>query len=181
VAAPALRTLAWAGAALAAAGALVGLALQGERPEAGLSRFQPAGVMVDRDPARAAAVELSRDGRRWRFQRAPTGWAAAPGGAAGPPDPAPALELGLRLLHGSVPQRVMDPEESRAMDLAEVGLAPPVLAVKVEFRGEAPFTVELGHRNPQGLARYARVAGRGEVLLLNAFVADPWLSLSEAP
>ncbi len=180
MAAPALRTLAWAGAALAAAGALAGLALQGERPEAGLSRFQPAGVMVDRDPARAAAAELRRGGRSWRYQRTPAGWAAAPG-SAGPRDPAPAIELGLRLLHGSVPQRVMDAEESRAMDLAEVGLAPPVLAVKVEFPGEAPFTVEIGHRNPQGLARYARVAGRAEVLLLNAFAADPWLALSEAP
>lgn len=180
MAAPALRTVAWGLAALAAAGALAALALHGQRPGAGLARFEAAGVMVARAPAQASAVTLSRGGRTWRFARTPTGWAAAPG-TAGARDPGPALEMGLRLLHGSVPQREMDAEESRAMSLPEVGLAPPELAVRIEFPDQPPFAVDFGHRNPQGLARYARVAGRAQVLLLSAFVADPLFALAEQP
>ncbi|MBI5068251.1 MAG: hypothetical protein HZB56_08415 [Deltaproteobacteria bacterium] len=179
MAAPSLRTVAWALAALAAAGALAALALHGERPEAGLARFQAAGVMVDRDTSRASAIEVLRDGRRWRYQRGPSGWAAAPGSPAGPRQPGPTAELGLRLLHGSIPQRVMAAEEVRAMSLAEVGLLPPALVVRVEFPGEPSFALELGSRNPQGQARYARRAGSAEVLLLNAFVADPFQALTE--
>jgi hypothetical protein len=91
------------------------------------------------------------------------------------------VELGLRLLHGSVPQRVMAGVEARALTLSEVGLEPPLLTVRAEVPGAAPFSIDIGSSNPQGLARYARVAGHEEVVLLNHFVAEPWQALTEAP
>jgi len=181
VAPPSLRTGAWIAGALLAGGALLAVALHGERPAAGLARFQPAGVMVALAPERVAAVEVLEGARRWRYLRTPSGWAAEPGGARGPRDPAPLIDLGLRLLHGSVPQRVLEGEDLRGLRLEEIGLAPPLLVVRVEVPGAAPFSVDIGGPNPQGLARYARVAGRAEVLLLNRFVAEPWQELGTAP
>jgi hypothetical protein len=181
VAAPPVRAWAWIAGAAAAGAALLAVALHGERPEAGLARFEPNGVMVAVAPARVVAVELRRAGRAWHFSRTPTGWTASPGQPPGPRDPTPLVELGLRLLHGSAPQRVMDGVEARALTLSEVGLEPPVLTVRAEVQGAAPFSVDIGGPNPQGLARYARVAGRDEVVLLNHYVADPWQALTEAP
>jgi hypothetical protein len=176
-----VKTWAWIAGAAAAGAALLAIALHGERPDAGLARFQPNGVMVAIPPARVSAVELRRADRTWRFSRTPTGWTALPDPAPGTRDPTSLVDMGLRLLHGSVPQRVMAREEARALTLSEVGLDPPVLTVRAEVPGAAPFTIDIGGPNPQGLARYARVAGREEVVLLNRYVADPWQTLTEVP
>jgi hypothetical protein len=181
VAAPPVRTWAWIAGAAVAGGVLLAIALHGERPDAGLARYHPNGVMVAVPTERVAAVEVRRAGRIWRFSRTPTGWTAVPEPAPGTRDPTPLVDLGLRLLHGSVPQRVMAGEEVRALTLSEVGLDPPVLTVRAEVPGVAPFTIDIGGPNPQGLARYARVAGREEIVLLNHYVADPWQTLTEAP
>ena len=174
MAAPALRRLAWIGAAVLAAGLVAGLALHGQRPEAGIARYEARGVMVHLPPGQVTAVEVAREGRRWRFERGPGGgWAPAPGAPA-PPSPGEAVDLGLRLLHGSVPQRVMTREEVRDASLAELGLAPPRCTVSVFGPGPAPFVLELGGPNPQGLAWYARVRGQEEVLLLNHYVGEQW-------
>lgn len=175
VASTPVRSAAWISAALAAAGALAALAFHGERPGAGLGQFQPSGIMVHLPVAQVSAIEVTREGRRWRFERgAEGGWRAAAGSPATATDPGEALESGLRFLHGSAPQRVMAPEELSGTPLAELGLAPPRLVVSVFAGDGAPFVVELGGPNPQGLARYARVAGRGEVVLLNRYVAEAW-------
>jgi hypothetical protein len=176
-----MRTAAWIAGSVAATGALLAVALQGERPEAGLARYRPEGVMVALPPERIAAVEVRRAGRTWRYVRTPTGWSTSPGSAAAVRDPAPLVNLGLRLLHGSVPQRVMAGEEIRALALPEAGLEPPLLTVRAEVPGAPPFSIDIGGPNPQGLARYAQVAGREEIVLLNHYVADPWLALAEVP
>lgn len=176
MASPALRRLAWPAAALVAAGVLVALALRGGRPGAGFARYEPEGPMVHLAPAQVTAVEIARDGRRWRFVRAGEGggWKAAPASQQAGAAPAGAIERGLRFLHGSAPQRVMAPEELAGTPLAEIGLAPPRLVVSVFTASGTPFVVELGSPNPQGLARYARVAGHRDVLLLNRYVVEAW-------
>ena len=164
----------WIGAAVGAGGLLAALALHGERPDpAGLVRFEAAGVMLAIEPARVTAVEVRRAGRQWRFRRAPDGaWAAegteAPGAGAGT-----ALNEGLRFLHASAPQRVLERKEVAGIPMSEYGLAPPGYAVTVRGDG-ASFTVEFGAVNPQGLAQYARVAGREEIFLLPRFVGRSW-------
>jgi hypothetical protein len=52
--------------------------------------------------------------------------------------------------------------------------------VSVRSRGAAPFNIEFGARNPQGLAQYARLTGRAEILLLPSFVGEPWEAVIEA-
>jgi hypothetical protein len=170
VAAPALMRSAWIAGAVAAAGLLVAVAFHGERPGAGLDRYVPAGVMVALDPVRVTAVEVARGERRWKFLRARGGWETPTHAAADGPD----IELGLRFLHGSAQQRTIEADEQTEHLLSEIGLEPPLLVVTVIGASDPPFVVELGTANPQGLARYARVAGRREVVLLNRYVAEAW-------
>ncbi len=42
------------------------------------------------------------------------------------------------------------------------------------------FAVDFGDLNPQGLAQYARVRGRADVVLLPRYVGDRWRSVIEA-
>jgi hypothetical protein len=180
VAPPALTRALWVTVAVVAAAVLAVLATHGRRPDPSLARFEPAGVMVQIPPERIAEVTLSRDGRRWRFARADGGaWAAA--GAPLDADVAVQVERGLRFLHVSAPQRVLRPTELSGTSLAELGLDPPRYLVAVGSATGPAFTVEFGALNAQGLAQYARLRGHDEILLLPAFVGEPWDVIARSP
>ena len=90
------------------------------------------------------------------------------------------LDSGLRFLHVSAPQRVLQPQEVEGISPSEFGLEPPRYSVSVRSPAAAPFKIDFGALNPQGLAQYARVTGRDEILLLPSFVGEPWESLMSA-
>jgi hypothetical protein len=128
-------------------------------------------------PEGVSEVVVSRGERHWRFRRTEGhGWAAAGMPSLGEGTVA-RLESGLRFLHVSPPQRVMAREEIRGTPLAELGLDPPRFSVSVRTGAAEPITVEFGALNPQGLAQYARVNGRDEILLLPSFVGEPWVHM----
>lgn len=171
----ALKRAAWVAAAMAAAVAIVIPASHGRRPDPGLVRFQEAGVMVAVPPERVSEVVVSRGERRWRFTRTKgNGWTEAAGMPSLSEGTAARLDSGLHFLHVSAPQRVMRAEEISGTPLAELGLDPPRFSVSVRPEAATPITVEFGGLNPQGLAQYARVKGRDEILLLPRFVGEPW-------
>jgi len=173
VAAPALRRLAWPAAAVLAAATIAALALHGRRPEPGLARFEAAGVMLHIPSARVREVRVTAGDRRWRFTRSGTGWTVTgPGGASA--DWERRLEGGLRFLQVSAPQRVMARDEFAGTPAAEFGLDPPRYTVAVHTDGADPFVIEFGGANAQGLAQYARVTGRAELILLPRFVGAEW-------
>jgi len=175
VAAPTLKAAGWVGAAMAATLAIVLLAAHGRRPDPGLVHFQAAGVMAEAPLERVSEVVVTRGERHWRFTRAEGhGWTAGAGMRPLGEEAAAQLESGLRFLHVSAPQRVMGRDELPGTPLAELGLDPPRFSVSVRTGALAPITVEFGGLNPQGLARYARVKGRDEILLLPSFVGEPW-------
>jgi hypothetical protein len=175
VVAPPVRRVAWIGVALGAAATITILAMHGQRPEpAGLARFEAAGVMLALDPARVTAVDVRQADRRWRFQREPGGGWNAEGTGPAPVETERALDDGLRLLHGSAPQRTLERSEVDGIPMTEYGLAPPRYVVIVRAADGPPFTVEFGAVNPQGLAQYARVAGRDGLVLLPRFVGRSW-------
>ena len=176
---PALRRLAWPAAATAAAAFIVALALHGERPEPGLARFVAAGLMTV-PPERVSEVDVAATGRSWRLRRGATGWAVVEGSPLGTADPRSQIEEGLALLHRSGPQRILTGEEAAGAE-RDFGLAPPVLSVTARAPTDPPFTIHFGGRNPLGLARYARVEGRPEVVLLPEFVAEAWERLVKPP
>lgn len=182
MATPTLRTVGWIAVALVAGGALLALASRGEPSGTGLARFEAAGAMVALPPDRVTAVEVRSADRQWRFVRiAAGGWASAPGSLPGAADLGAQVEAGLRFLHVSAPQRILDRDEVRAASLAEMGLAPPRLTVTVYTAEGAAFAMSLGGPNPQGLAQYARVVGSDEVLLLNRYLGEAWLKAVSAP
>jgi hypothetical protein len=174
VAAATLRPFAWVGAAALAAGAIFALASYGHRPESGLVRFEPAGVMVDIKPERVREVEVESGDRRWRFARAADGRWSVVGSPPPPTDWASLIDAGLHFLSVSAPQRVMTREEYADTAPVEFGLGPPRYTIRVRASDAAPFVIAFGSANPQGLAQYAHVAGRAELFLLPRFVGEQW-------
>lgn len=163
------RSLWGAGAALAA-GALLALALFGERPATHVGAFEPAGVMRHIPPQEIIEVEVASGKLRWRFMRAAAGWRKASATAPLPADAAAGIEEALRLLHNSAPERTLSGDDLAGS--AAFGLEPP--ALKIAVKGRTGFSIAFGAANPLGLARYARVEGRDEVVLLPRYVADAW-------
>ena len=179
MASAALRRLAWPAAAVTAAAFIVALAMHGERPEPGLARFVAAGLMTA-PPERVTEVDLAAGGRTWQLRRGESGWAVIRGGPLGMLDPRLQVEEGLALLHRSGPERILTPDEAAGAE-REFGLAEPTLSVTARTVSDPPFTIHFGVKNPLGLARYARVDGRAEVVLLPAFVAETWERLVGPP
>jgi len=176
VAASALKRVAWMGAVGLAAGLIIVLAWHGRRPDPGLVRFEPGGVMLHLRLEDVVEVQVRAGNHHQSFARSrPGAWTTVSG-------PVPAeivqhLEHGLRFLHVSAPQRVISPEEYSGTPLAEFGLAPPRYIVVIRTATSAPFVIQFGDVNPQGLAQYARLGGSEDILLLPRFVGEPWEAL----
>lgn len=176
-----LRRLMWAAGAVLAAGTIIALAFHGQRSNPSLVQFEPAGVMLSIVPDAVVEVVISRGQRRWRFGRAkPNGWAVTPGLPLAE-SVGTRLDTGLRFLHVSAPQRVLQPDEVAGISPSEYGLAPPLYSVSIRATGAPPFEIEFGALSPQGLAQYARVTGHAEVLLLPSFIGEQWESVMGAP
>ena len=170
MAAPLLRRALWPVLAVLAVGVLLALALHGERPGAGLEKFEASGLMVHIDPASVAEVEVIAGARRWRFAREGGGWRVVEAALAPPVDLAARVESGLKLLHNAAPERILSGDELSAQ--ASFGLEPPALSVVAT--GATRFAIAFGASNPLGLARYSRVEGRTEVALVPGYVAEAW-------
>ena len=170
----------WVGGVVLAAGVIIALASYGHRPDPSLARFEAAGVMLTVKPDTVTEVVVSQGERRWRFERVTSkAWTAAPGALLAE-SVGTRVDSGLRFLHVSAPQRVLQPEEVAGIPPSEFGLEPPRFSVSVRSRGAAPFNIEFGTRNPQGLAQYARLTGRAEILLLPSYVGEQWEALMTA-
>jgi hypothetical protein len=179
VAPPALRRWLWPAVAATAILFIGGLALHGERPVPGLARFETAGLMRDVPTERVRAVKVTTSAGTRHFRRSPGGrWRAE--GIDGP-DRSGQIEEALKFLRVTRPERVVTAAELGAHVPAELGLDPPAVAVAVQIDGQPTFTVEFGSRNPLGVARYARVAGRPEIALVPRHVAEAWDLVAARP
>jgi hypothetical protein len=178
VVAPAsLKAWGWPVAATLAAGSIGLLAFHGERPEPGLARFTPAGLLADWPVEQVTSVEVSSPAYWRSFRRSPGGgWHPEGADAAITPELAERIEMGLTLLHNSGPQR----SDLANAQLEEFGLAPPSLTITARRTDGAGITIEFGGANSLGLERYARVIGRAEILLMPTFVAAAWEPLAAA-
>ena len=165
-----LRQSLWSVAALVAATALLALALYGERPSPHFGTFEAAGILRHIPLEEIGAVEVASGARRWQFTRDAAGWRAAAASESPAATTAASIENALRLLRNSAPERILSGDELAGS--AAFGLDPPALVVAV--KGPVSFSVAFGVANPLGLARYARVEGHAEVVLLPRYVADAW-------
>jgi hypothetical protein len=172
-----VRAWGWPVAAALAAGFIGLLAFQGERPEPGLARFAPAGLLADWPLHQVISVDVDAGTNHRSFRRDSGGfWRPKDADAATAADLVERIETGLKLLHNSAPQRT----DLSSEQLAEFGLEPPRIIVTARKTGGDSITIEFGGVNPLGLERYARIVGRPEILLLPAFVADAWKRVAQA-
>ena len=165
--APALiRRWAWPAAAGLAFAFLVGLALQGGRPDI-VVEFKPAGLMTlcagagarDRGRGGAPSVSVScamasagtRRPRRRSGSRPACACCATP-----------------------APMRVLSAEEVARVPPSEYALGADSLRVTVRPATGAAFVIQFGGTNPLGSARYAKVEGEAGVALLPTYVAEAW-------
>lgn len=171
VAAARLKRCLWPVAAAVAVAFVGVLAFHGERPEPGLARFEPAGLLAKSAPEHISVIELKTAMRDRVFRREPpSGWRADGADRPVSPELAAAIETGLKLLHNTAPQRT----DLAAAQAAEFGLAPPHLTLIAKTDDGAGLTVEFGGINPLGLECYARIVGENDIMLLPVFVADAW-------
>ena len=172
-----LKVWGWPLTAALAAGFLGILAFEGERPEPGLARFAPAGLLAKWPVQQVMSVDVSAGTGHRSFHRDPTGgWRLEAVGAPATAELAESIETGLKLLHNSAPERT----DLTSEQLGEFGLEPAHLTVTAHAAGGDSIAVEFGGRNPLGLERYARVVGRAQILLMPGFVADAWERVAEA-
>ena len=167
----ATRLTVWASstAALLALAFIAALAFTGDRPEPGLERFRPAGVLAAWEVEDIVTVEIVAGAKHRLFRRGDDGiWQAVCA------ETAQHIERGLTLLRNAAPQRVFATGEIDNGSLAEFALDPPRLTVIVRRHTGNPVTIRFGAANPLGLARYARAEGRPEVLLLPSYVTEAW-------
>ena len=177
-----MRRFAWPAAAGAALALIAALAWHGERPQPGLARFAPAGVLAALPPSRISDVVVATSATSRAFRRNTAGeWLAKDGGSPADPELAEQIETALKLLHNSPPLRTLDASEVAGQPLDQFGLAPPRLTVTARVAEGPGMTIAFGGANPLGLARYARIDGRPELLLLSSYVAEAWEKVAEQP
>jgi hypothetical protein len=177
VVAPGVKFSGWAASAALAAGFLGLLAFHGERPEPGLARFEPAGVLVDWPIEDVATLDVFAGTAHRSFHRIGGSWRGE--GEAMSAQLEERIATGLKLLHNSAPERIFAASELGEQTLADFGLEPPRLTVAARTAEGRSVTIHFGNVNPLGLARYTRIDGRPEVVLLPAFVAKAWERVME--
>jgi hypothetical protein len=163
---PMIGRWAWPAAAALAFAFLIGLALQGSRPDL-MVQFKPTGLLTTFLPEEAREVEIARGTDRKRFLRDGDRWNIAP-------EMAERLDAGLRLLRTSGPMRVLSAEEVARASPSEYALGPDSLKVSIRPASGAAFVIQFGGRNPLGSARYAKVDGEAGLFLLPTYVAEAW-------
>ena len=177
-----MKRIAWPVAAGIAVALLAALAVHGERPQSGIMRAVPAGVLAGWDLLQITEVAVATSGSARTFRRGEAGqWRVAGDGSPAAPGLAERIEIGLKLLHTSPPQRILDASEVAGRPLAEFGLASPRLTVSLRTADGAGITIAFGSINPLGLARYARVDGRPGLLLLATYLAEAWERVAQPP
>ncbi|MCW5746438.1 MAG: DUF4340 domain-containing protein [Alphaproteobacteria bacterium] len=176
------RRAAWTALALAAAGFVGFVALHGERPEAGLDRFESAGFLAGTRPQDVRDVLVEAGGQQWLYHRDTDGvWSINEPPASVEAEAGPRVDQALALLRDSKPERRFTADEAAKMPAADLGLAPPVVTVTVIGVNGSRFAIAFGTANPLGHARYARIAGHDTLWLVPRHVADAWDEVVKNP
>jgi hypothetical protein len=166
-----LQRQAWALAgAVAALLLLLGVALYSPDRQKGLTEFEAVGPMRHIETAAVVALRIEVGQRQWDLERRATGWHMVQGGAPVDATTSDAVEMGLRLLHNSPPERGFDTESS------DFGLTPTALRIHLSTNDGASFEADFGGANATGLARYVRIRepGRSALHLMSGYVVEPW-------
>jgi len=166
-------------AGLVAIGYLVAMVVTGALPQNRQRvKFEAKGVM-ELAPERVVRVELTRGADRAVFMRGPgAGWTREGAGPVAAPL-AEKLALSVQYMHTAAPLRVLEPAELAGTDLRAFGLDRPVLSVALHADSGLVLRAQFGGRNPDDMAQYMTVEGRGGVVLMSRFVGEEWLAAAD--
>jgi hypothetical protein len=167
-------------AGLVAIGYLVAMVVTGALPQNRQRvQFEAKGVM-QLEPERVVRVELVRGTDRAVFVRArEAGWTREGAGSVAPAV-AEKLSLAVQYMHTAGPLRVLEPAELGGADLRAFGLDRPLLSVALHADSGLVLRAQFGGSNPDNMAQYMTVEGRGGVVLMSRFVADEWLAVADS-
>ena len=165
--------------AVLGAGFIAVVALQGERPVGGMIEYRARGFLAAQAAADLGEIEVEANGRRRSFKRGTGAWQEIPA------ELGRALDLGVKLLRETAPERNLAGDELAGarlggISLADYGLNPPALSVTMRGPKLASFRIEFGGTNPLGQSRYVRIDGR-EIWLVPRHVAEAWEVVARAP
>lgn len=136
--------------------------------DGGLLASSPAEVRQLVVQAGASALLALREGDAWRFEPAP----------ADPFATTAALDRALQFLKVSPPVRALGAREPDDPLMAEAALLAPSLILRIDVGTEPVQELAWGGTAPDGILRYVRDAGSGEVFLVSGFVAAAWEDLA---
>jgi hypothetical protein len=169
------RRVLWLVLALSAAGFISVVSMHGERPEAGLQRFEPGGFLAGHRPQDVRGITIKAADRLWRYDRSAHGvWSSVSPPTTVTPERGQRIEQALDLLRNAKPERRFTREEATAMDPADLGLASSAMIVSVLSVDGTRFSIAFGAENPLGHARYARLEGQDSLWLVPRHVVDSW-------
>lgn len=169
-----IRRLAWPSAAALALLFVVGLALTGKRPDAGIAQFKPSGLLTAFAPDDTREVEIAVGGKTWRFRREDDGWQSVETPRKVSSDAGERIDAALRLLRNAGPLRVLTVDEVAEVPESQYALGAQSLLVRLHGPNGAMFQVQFGGRNPLGSARYSRVMGVEGLPMLPTYVSEAW-------
>ena len=155
----------WPAAAALAFAFLVGLSLQGRRPDIAVD-FKPAGLLTMPSEA-AREIHVAKGPEQRNFMRRGDHWSA-------PPEVADRLETAVRLLRNAAPLRILSAAEIAGVSPSEYEFDNDSLKVLIRQAAGPDFVIQFGKLNPLGSARYAKVDGLAGVALMPAYVAEAW-------
>ena len=166
-------------AGLAAIGYLVAMVVTGALPQNRQRvKFEARGVM-QLEPERVVRVELARGADRAVFVRGPgAGWTREGAGPIAAPL-AERLSLAVQYMHTAGPLRVLEPAELAGADLRTFELDRPALTVGLHADSGPVLRAQFGGRNPDDMAQYMTVEGRGGVVLMSRFVGEEWRAVAD--
>jgi hypothetical protein len=164
----------WPFAAVAAAvGYLIVMLVTGALPQnRQIAQFEAAGLLTE-SPETVNRIEISLGDRTSSFSRQATGWTTKEGA---PVDAvrAATLERALKIMHNSGPVRVMAPEETAGSKQESFGFSGAGLAVTLSGFGGILLRAEFGNKNTDGMLKYLRIKGHGELYLMSGFFGNEW-------
>jgi hypothetical protein len=75
---------------------------------------------------------------------------------------------------------VLEPAELGGADLRAFGLDRPLLTVALHADSGLVLRAQFGGSNPDNMAQYMTLEGRGGVVLMSRFVAEEWLAVADS-
>jgi len=134
--------------------------------------------VLELDPERIVAVDLTHDGMNLTFRHRDGRWWDGTTGDRLAKSRAQLLQRAITFMHTAAPVRILPPEAIAAVTEETYGLDRRSLKVRLSGAGGLVLAAGFGRRANDGILQYMRMEGRGEIYLMSGFVGEAWNRLA---